>query len=331
MAEEFDFSVKPYMKDGKPVVVPALPRKVNPYTKDGKPIVAKMPHYNGDYMPFTIRALVEALGGLDKTMKPGDTVILKPNFNCTFATPLSTDLTYLTSIIEILQDYGLKVVVAEMCGRAAWPTETVIEKLEVLPALKRYGVPFVNLFHDEWVEVDINGKYWQKIHVPRTMYEADHRIYAANMRTHSAGRYSCTIKLSVGWISPEDREIMHSDRNLSEKMIAENNLAFQPDLVFVDGRRSTIEFAGRGPYVHPNVVMASGDMVAVDTEAVKILKTYPAENRLQVPMDEIYQITTAAEHKLGFTDYEVINIPGHEWTEEQDNRDPATIAARGLR
>jgi uncharacterized protein (DUF362 family) len=312
-------------------MAPVRPRKENVFTKDGKPLVAKVPHYNGDYMPFTIRKAVELLGGLDKTMKPGDTVILKPNFNCSFATPLSTDLAYLAAVIELLQDYGVKVKVAEMCGRADWPTEKVVQNLEVLPVLKRYGVPFICLFEDEWVEVDINGKYWQKIHVPRTMYEADHRIYCANMRTHSAGRYSCTIKLGVGWLHPDDREIMHSDRTKSESMIAEINLAFQPDLVFVDGRRSTIEWAGRGPYVHPNVVMASGDIVAADSEAVKILRTYPAENRIQIPFDEIMQITTAAMHKLGSTDYTVVEAPGHERTEEDDNRDPATLAVKGLK
>lgn len=306
------------------------PRKQNPYVQNGRPLVVRVPHFNGDYLQQSIQTALDLLGGLEKTIRPGDSVLLKPNFNCAYATPLATDRGMLAAAIEVLQDYGAKVAVGEMSGRAAWPTEKVVADLGVLPLLKRYGVPFINFQYDDWLEVDIPGQYWQKVHVPRSIYEADHRVYLPNMRCHSSGRYSCSIKLGVGWISAEDREIMHSDRTTSEAMIAELNLAFQPDLVIVDGRRSTVEWAGRGPYVYPNVIMASGDMVAIDTEVVKTLKTFPAQNRIQIPIEELGQIKVAQMHGLGSMDYEVVEAPAHSCTEELDNHDPATIAVRGM-
>ncbi len=106
----------------------------------------------------------------------------------------------------------------------------------------------------------------------------------------------------------------------------ELNLAWQPDLNLIDGRRSTIEWAGRGPYVYPNVIMASGDMVAVDSEAVKILKTYPAENRIQLPLEQLGQLATAHALGIGSMDYELVESAAHTRTEQENNLDPATLA-----
>jgi len=308
-----------------------LPRKQNVYLKDEKSLVAKVPHFNGDTLQFSLGTALELLGGLDKSLRRGDEVWLKPNFNCSHAIPLSTEPGMLAAVIEILLDYGVRVVVGEMSGRADWPTEKVVANLKILPFLKRYRVPFVNFQHEEWVEVEIGGEYWQVIRVPRCMYEAQKRIYLANMRCHSSGRFTCSLKLGVGWISAEDREILHSERDLTEARVAELNLAFQPDLVLVDGRRSVVEWAGRGPYVYPNLIMASGDMVAVDTEAVRTLKTFPAQkSRIQISEKDFAQLSVAQKHGLGSMDYLIVEADAHLQTDETENLDPASQAVRDI-
>jgi uncharacterized protein (DUF362 family) len=147
------------------------------------------------------------------------------------------------------------------------------------------------------------------------------------MRCHSAGRYSGSLKLSVGWIDLEDRDYLHQDKETVEAKIAELNLGWQPDLVLMDGRRSTVTWHGRGDYVYPNVIMASGDMVAIDTEAVKILKRYPEENRLNMPVEEVGQIKAASRHGLGKMDYTLVEAPAHTGTEQEGMlKDPALQA-----
>jgi len=308
---------------------PPRPRTKNVYQQNGKSLVAKVPHLNGDYLPASVHQALELLGGLEMSIRRGDHVMLKPNFNCSFRFPLSTDLGMLATVIEVLQDAGAKVTVGEMCGRADWPTEKVIANLGVMPVLKRYGVPFVNFQFDEWIALDMPGQYWDIIHVPRSIYEAEKRVYLASMRCHSSARFTASLKLSMGFISPDDRERVHSDKNLTEKMVAENNLAWQPDLVFVDGRRSTVAWHGRGAYVYPNVIMASGDMVAIDTEAARILKSYPAQNRMNIPLESLAQLTVAQGHGLGSMDYTVLESPAHDRTEEEGNTDPAALAVAG--
>jgi len=285
--------------------------------------VAKVPHLNGDYLQFSIQTALELLGGLDQAIGPGDRVMIKPNFNCSYALPLSTDLGFLAAAIEILEDAGAKVTVGEMSGRADWSTEKVIANLKVMPVLHRYGVRFINFQYDEWIPLEVEGRYWKSFRVPRTIYEADKRVYLANMRCHSTGRFSASLKLSVGWIDLDDRDYLHEDRETVEAKVAELNLGWQPNLILMDGRRSTVTWHGRGEYVYPNMIMASGDMVAIDTEAVKILKQFPEENRLDVPLEEMGQLRVAQEHGLGSMDYVVVKAPAHTRTEQEDIQGPA--------
>jgi uncharacterized protein (DUF362 family) len=300
------------------------PRTKNAFTRHGKPLVARVPHFNGDYLQFSIQAALELLGGLEKAIRPGDQVMVKPNFNCSFALPLSTDLGFLAAAIEILQDAGARVIVGEMSGRADWPTEKVIANLKVMPVLHRYGVPFINWQYDEWLPLEVEGRFWKSFRVPRSIYEADKRVYLANMRGHSAGRFSASLKLGVGWIDLEDRDFLHEDRETVELKVAELHLGWQPNLVLLDGRRSTVTWHGRGDYVYPNVILASGDMVAIDTEAVKILKRFPEKNRLDIPVEEMGQIKGAVEHGLGSMDYIVVEAPAHTRTEQEGMlKDPA--------
>ena len=113
------------------------PRTQNVFTQDGTPIVVKAPHLNGDYLPDTLDVALRLLGGLDKAIRPGDHVLLKPNFNCSYALPLSTDRAFLAAVIELLQDAGAQVTVGEMSGRADGPTDKVIGNLKIMPVLNR--------------------------------------------------------------------------------------------------------------------------------------------------------------------------------------------------
>ena len=197
------------------------PRIQNAFTLKGKSLVAKAPHFNGDYLPASVSEALRLLGGLDQAIQSGDRVMIKPNFNCSYATPLSTDLGFLTAVIQVLQDAGATVTVGEMSGKADGPTEGVVARLGVLPVLRRYGVQFIDFEHDEWIPLEIEGHYWDSFRVPRSIYEAEKRVYLANMRCHSAARFTASLKLSVGWIDLEDRAVLHADREMVEFKIAE--------------------------------------------------------------------------------------------------------------
>jgi uncharacterized protein (DUF362 family) len=93
----------------------------------------------------------------------------------------------------------------------------------------------------------------------------------------------------------------------------------------MDLRRSTVAWHGRGDYVFPNVIMASGDMVAIDTEAVKILKAFLEDNRITLPVEELGQFVAAKQMGLGSMEYKLRVAEAHTGTEEKGVTDPAAI------
>ena len=71
--------------------------------------------------------------------------------------------------------------------------------------------------------------------------------------------------------------------------------------------------------------MASGDMVALDVEAVKILQGYPGKNKIGGPAEELGQIKVAAALGLGSLDYTVVEAAPHLRTEQESIHDPDAV------
>jgi uncharacterized protein (DUF362 family) len=273
------------------------PRKTALWRDDGRALVSRVRAV--DDLKASVAKSLELLGGLDKAIKRGDKVLVKPNFNSPDPFPGSTDLAFLRAALELLVDAGAEVVVGESAGGIWRPTSNTVAKLGVPDFLKEMGVKFI-AFDDrgtEWVEVPIEGEYLRRVTVPRVAYDSDRLAYLPCMKTHKFARFTASLKLSVGFMHPGERRALHM-RNLEQKA-AEINLVWQPDLIIVDGRKAFVSGGpDRGELVEPGIIMASGDMVAVDVEALKILQSYPAENRLDGDPYELPQIATAVKHGL---------------------------------
>ena len=55
----------------------------------------------------------------------------------------------------------------------------------------------------------------------------------------------------------------------------------------------------KGQLAEPGLLLASGDLVAIDVEAMKAILTYEAKNRLETDPWHSLQIMTALKHGLG--------------------------------
>jgi uncharacterized protein (DUF362 family) len=278
-------------------VRPPKPRKMALWRDDGRPLVSKV--QVGDDVKGAVEKSLELLGGLEKAIRPGDKVLVKPNFNSPDPPPASTDLAFLRPVLELLMDGGGEVVVGESAGGLWRPTSNVVARLGVPELLKDMGVRFV-AFDDEdseWVEVPIEGEYLHRVTVPKVAYDADRLVYLPCMKTHKFARFALSLKLSMGLVHPAERLAYHM-RHLEGKL-AEINLVWQPDLIILDGRKAFVSGGPeRGELAEPDIVMASGDMVAIDVEALKILQSYHAKNRLNGNPYILPQVATALKHGL---------------------------------
>lgn len=287
-------------------IVPPRPRKENPFRKDGVTLVSKV-KVERDLRSSVIKA-VELIGGLEKAISRGDRVMVKPNFNSADPYPGSTDLEFLRVVVQILMEAGANVVVGESSGGIWRPTRKVMEKLDAVRQLTDAGAEVI-AFDDrrwDWVRVRVDGDYIKEVTVPGSVYEADKIVYLPCLKTHQIARFSLSLKLAVGLVHPSERRSMHM-RNL-ERKIAEFSLALQPDLIIMDGRKSFVSGGpDKGESVEPGVIMASGDLVAIDVEALKILGSYKAKNRLLPNPHDSPQIAIALRHSLGSKEYKVVS------------------------
>jgi uncharacterized protein (DUF362 family) len=250
---------------------------------------------------------VEKLGGLERVISRGDRVLVKPNYNSSDPYPGSTDVAFLKAVVSLLLEAGAKVTVGESSGGIWRPTRKVLYRAGVLNALAGMPVDVV-VFEDrrrDWVKVRTGGEYLSHVTVPKAVYEADELVYLPCMKTHKYARFSLSLKLSVGIMHPGERRSLHV-RDLEQK-VAEINLVRQPDLIIMDGRKAFISGGPeKGEVVDPGVITASGDMVAIDVEALRVLGSYGGKNRLLSNPYDSPQIAVALRHGLGHEEYDVV-------------------------
>ena len=134
--------------------------------------------------------------------------------------------------------------------------------------------------------------------MPKSAYEATKLVYLPCLKTHNLGRFTMSLKRGMGLIHPGERRAIHMG-NLEQKAV-EINLAWQPDLIIMDGRKAFVSGGpDKGEMVQPGIIMASGDMVAIDVEGLKVLLSYRAKNKLPENPWDSPQIVTALTHRLG--------------------------------
>ena len=290
-----------FLTDRAPRDIPLVdprPRPVNPWLRNGRALVAKL-KAGGD-IRADIERTIALLGSLEQVIDRGDRVLLKPNFNSQDPYPGSTDLVFLRTVVELLLEAGAKVTIGECSGGIWKPTRKVFRKVGVFELVHDLGVELIAFDDkpDDWVRVKFNGDYLSSVSVPRSAYEADKIVYLPLMKTHSRGRLSGALKLAVGFMHPGELRALHA-RHLEQK-IAEISLCWQPNLIIMDGRKAFVSGGpDRGRLEKPGVVFASGDLVAIDVEAIKVLLAYKANNKLTADPWQLPQIMAALRHGLG--------------------------------
>jgi len=239
-------------------------------------------------------------------------VVLKPNYNSADSFPASTHNDTARILIHLIQEAGAaSVIVAERSGGSANSHE-VADKKGVRPLFDALGVDYVildDLSPEDWEHVPVAGGHWaQGIELPRLYLNAESIVMTCCLKTHGfGGHFTMSLKNAVGLVprvSPSNghaymRELHSSVHQRS--MIAEINQAFSPRLIVMDAV-SAFSTGGpsRGTLVHPNLILASTDRIALDAVGVAILRNY--ETTPEVMNGAIFeqeQIRCAVELGLG--------------------------------
>ncbi|MFP4201172.1 MAG: DUF362 domain-containing protein, partial [Clostridia bacterium] len=197
--------------------------------------------------------------------------------------PASVDPHFLLAFIDLLRNEGYKnLAVAEASGRSWAPTEKVVAQKGLLPDLKRRDVPFYALDDMQWRAVETGGDALPRVHLPTILEEFDRLVFLPNLKTHGDAGFTLTIKLAMGLTPLADRDLFH--RGSVPAAIADLARVVKPDLSIIDGRTAFVSGGpDTGTLVHPGLALASGDPVALDIEAVRILLQYGAGPHIGTP------------------------------------------------
>lgn len=279
----------------------------NAFTGEGKALVSRIEH-DGE-LKGSVSGAVGLIGGFEKAIEEGDRVLLKPNFNTADPPPASSDPEFIKAIIELLYENGAGEVIIGESSTAAANTRDVLEEVGMIKIAEEAGARVVVFDEEEWVNTATKGIDLQSVYVAEEIFRADKLVYALCMKTHSLASFTGALKLAVGIARPRDRLMIHTFR-LEEK-IADLNTVVHPDLMILDARRCFISGGpSKGVLREPNLILASGDRVALDVEAIKVMQGYEGSSLKGSPW-EFGQIKRAVELGLGAgseKDYEVVEL-----------------------
>lgn len=278
----------------------------NFFRKNGKVLVSKI--HAAKNLKESILKAVNAIGGFDKLIEKDDEILVKPNYNSADPPPASTDPEFLRTVVDLLYDHGAKKVVVGESSWQAVSTRKVMEQAGALKKLEGSGAQIVFFDEEDTVNVDVGGKYLKNVSLARKALETDKIVYCCCMKTHFRADFSLSLKLAFGFTKKSERIAFHLS-HLKEKLV-DLNLVVHPNLILMDARKC---FITGGPFNgkvrEPNVIMASGDRVAMDVESIKVMGSFEGTKLKDNPWSYT-QIRRAVELGLGVKseqDYEVIS------------------------
>lgn len=234
-------------------------------------------------------------------------ILIKPNFNTAHPAPGSTHNDTLIALIHALWERGASnIIIGERSGPPN--TQEVMEEKGIFALAHERGVEVVNfdtLERDALIHFYDERLHWKNgFHVPRLLQEVDLCIATPCLKTHQyGGVFTMALKLAVGLIPKTGNSYMqelHSSQDMC-KMIAEINLAYNPDLYIVDGVEAFIRGGpSTGERVEAGVTLASRDRVAVDAVGLAVLKDLgTTQEIMETPIFQQEQILWAQELGLG--------------------------------
>ncbi len=278
----------------------------NLYTENGKSLVGKAT-VSGDLKESIDRA-VGLIGGFKKVINDGDIVTIKPNLNTADPYPASTAPDFLKALGELILENGASKIRVVDSSTLRVPARETAQRIGLFEVIDALDGELIFLEEHDWVKVKFpRGQYMKSGALGGPIVNPGTLVVAPCLKTHRLARFTGAMKIFVGWLRKRDRLLMHA-RNLEQKIV---DLAsyFSPSLIVMDARECFVTGGPMAGHVEcTEVVLASGDMVAIDVEGVRMIQKFNAENRLDMDVWELPQIKHAVELGIGAQSDEDIKL-----------------------
>ena len=275
-------------------------------SRKGKFLVSKVK--TSGNLRADIEKAVELIGGFKSFIQPGDLVTIKPNMNTADPFPASSDADFIQALGEALLEAGAEKLQIMDASTQRVCTRDVGEEIGICDVAMELNADFISLDEHPWIKQQFSqGKYLKSGHIGEPALKMGKLVVAPCLKTHFLAKFTASMKVLMGLLKRQDRLKMHI-RKLEYK-IADLASYFHPTLVVMDARKV---FVTKGPssgqIETPDIILASQDMVAIDVEGVRLLQSYQAKNKLDVPVWELGQIARAKEIGFGAVSDDEIQV-----------------------
>ncbi len=220
---------------------------------------------DGD-VPGTVMALLEGLGGLAQCVRPGDTVLLKPNFVAPFADAV-TDFRIIAAVADAVRAQGATPVVGESAGYEFDTAHTLVA-LGADDFCRDIGVQLVNLDEGTFQRVPTGDAIIGSLRVARLALEVETIINLPCLKRHSLTGVTFGMKNLMGLVHRSSRRRMHVLG--IERGIAALNRVLRPALTVVDGLK-VMSRAVYGVQRDLGILIGGTDVVAVDRVCCQVM------------------------------------------------------------
>jgi uncharacterized protein (DUF362 family) len=253
--------------------------------------------------PEAVRKAVDLIGGIQKIVRKGDKVFIKPNLVVPLAkeSGATTDPEVVRAVIQIVREAGASQIKVGDAPFFFYKSRKAFETTGTQTVVEEEGAEAVYLDEEEYLEIESpKAKLMNTIKLPKVLLDCNKFITVPKLKTHAMCRVSLAIKNQIGLLTPEEKQIYH--RTDIHQKVVDVTLAAKPALAIIDG---LIGFEGQGPTygdaVDMGVIIAGTDVVSVDAVASSIMGFEPSE---------IPYIRLAALRRLGEMDLNKIEVRG---------------------
>ena len=269
-------------------------------------ILSRCSDYNPPGITEALQRQFELLGGLEKFVTPGDTVLLKPNFIAPRSRrhATQTDPAVILETARLLKDFGAKPFVGDS---PAWSNVfTCVKALKLKEPLKKLSVPVKQLDKPKWCRI---GAKNIRVGISSVALDADVIINLPKFKSHQQLTATFAVKNMFGCVSGKRKALWHftKGKNTDDfcELLIEIFKFLNPALTIIDG---VVAMDGPGPIkgrARPLGYLLSGtDPIACETICAKLIGIEPYD----IPI-----IKTARQMGFGCSDPAKIEIAGDDF------------------
>ena len=235
--------------------------------------------YDSDVVRRAVRGALAPLGGVDRFVRPGMHVLLKPNL--LLASDLEQAVTTHPVVVEVMaelvQAAGATVIIGDSPGGPAGNEPQVWRKSGMSGVAERTGARLVPLEGVVWKRLASDDYF-----IARPVLEADLVIDLPKLKTHTLTLYSGAVKNLFGTIPGNRKRDIHfrypGVEDFSRAIVDVLELV-RPGLTLLDG---VVGQEGNGPGVRGTphrygCLAASTDPVALDAVIAQAMGFRPGE------------------------------------------------------